>query len=882
MHSEVLRLFRQRFPTPTEIQKKAFPVVESGKNVLIVAPTGFGKTEAAVLPVLSGILEKKPTPISALYITPLRALNRDIFERIFWWTERLGISSGLRHGDTSQTERTRQSRKPPSFLITTPETLQSILPARKIGRYLSNVKWVIVDELHELLDSKRGTQLALALQRLSTRANYQVIALSATIGDLETAKKFLGLDCVVILDKPRELSIHVEMPKPRDEDKETSKKLGLHPVIVSRLRRMHELVDENGSVLTFVNTRSMAELLASRYMAWDKAHNLSVHHSSLSKDVRVVAEKKFKDGKIKGLIATSSLELGIDIGKIDLVIQYMSPRQVSRLMQRVGRSGHSIDKTPKGVVLANDVEDAVESGVITDFTKEGRLEKIRIYEKPLDVLAHQLVGLSLDNGRVPLDFAFNLVRKAYPYRNLDFEEFLSVLRQLSEERLVWLDSETYKARRQAYKYYFSNLSTIPDEKKMWVVNRLTGRAVASLDDTFVSDNLYPGVVFITRGMPWRVIDITDKEVVVEPSNDYTAAIPDWVGEDIPVPRDVSQAVGDAWRGKLPSALDNKTKREVMKFIKRLDFTPAKNKIIIEKLGKQTIIHSLNGTLINQTLAQLISAYSSTVLGRTISVVSDPYRISIDASPDVVLKALDEIPVGSVETFLRSHLSRSSMFRNRFLHVARRFGLIERGADSRISIRRIIHAVTNSPVYEEAMREVFHDRFDIPGTQDLIDRIKKKDVKIEIKNLSKPSALAGFMSSRGSYFMAERPMEEIRNIVESRIMSQYVGLQCLNCGHLMYKRVDNLPEKIHCPKCGGSMITFADADEKNKLKIANLINEYGRRAVIVLSGRGIGPETASRILSRFHKNREELFTDIMQAERTFARTHRFWKENRREK
>ncbi len=877
MHPKVEALFRSRFPRPTEIQEKAFPVVESGRDVLIVAPTGFGKTEAAVLPVLSRILSEKPRPISVLYITPLRALNRDIFSRVFWWTDQLGIPAALRHGDTSQSERGKQTRRPPQMLITTPETLQSILPARVLGKHLANVRWVIIDELHELLDSKRGTQLVLALKRLSLRADFQIIALSATIGDLDTARRFLGLDEVITLDKPRKLDITVEMPKPKEEDKEIGEKLNLHPVIVARLRRMHELVEEHGSVLTFVNTRSMAELLASRYAAWDKAHRISVHHSSLSKEARVIAEKRFKDGRIKGLIATSSLELGIDIGRVDLVIQYMSPRQVSRLVQRVGRSGHSIEKTPKGIILTNDEEDALEAGVIADFAKDGKLEKIKIYEKPLDVLAHQLVGLSLDLGRVPLDSAFNLFKSAYPYRNLTWEEYLAVLRQLEEERLIWLDEDRYKARRSAYKYYFENLSTIPDERKLWVVDRITGKTIAGLDEVFVSDNLYPGSVFITKGSPWRVIDITDREVIVEPTSDFTAGIPDWVGEDIPVPKEVANKVSLAWEGKLPGSLDNHAKQEIQRLSKRLEFVPSPRRLVLEYVGGVTILHSPYGSLINQTLAQVISAYSSLLFGRTLTMRVDPYRISIDTRPEIVRKAILEVPPESIENFLSAHLSRSSMFKHRFVHVAKRFGLLSKEFDyTRISVRRLIEAMTDSPVYRETLNEIFHDKLDIDGTRALLEDIQSGRIELVDWVSSKPSVLARFISSNASYFLAERPTEEIIDIVKNRIISQYVGLECLNCGYIMYKRIGELPDRISCPICGGKMITLADADEKDKMRIANLINAYGKRAVIVLSGRGIGPETASRILRRLHKNLDGLIKDIIEAERTFARTHRFWR------
>ncbi len=877
MHERVLELFKSRFPKPTEIQERAFTSVYSGKNVLIVAPTGYGKTEAAMIPVLSRILEENPAPISVLYITPLRALNRDIFERVFWWAEQLDISIALRHGDTSQTERGKQTKKPPTILVTTPETLQSILPAKKMGRHLSNVKWVIIDELHELLGSKRGTQLALALKRLSVRAEFQIIGLSATIGDLEEAKAFLGFSEVVTLSKPRKIDVTVELPKPTKEDRDLAVKMNLSPVVVSRIRRIHELVDEHGSVLTFVNTRSMAELLASRYALWDKHHNISVHHSSLSKDVRLVAEKKFKDGRIKGLVATSSLELGIDIGRVDLVIQYMSPRQVSRLVQRVGRSGHSIDKTPKGVILANDEEDALEAGVIADFAKKGKLEKIRIYQKPLDVLAHQLVGLSLDLGRVKLDYAFNLFRSAYPYKNLSWSEFISVLRQLEEERLVWLDEDQFRARRSAFIYYFSNLSTIPDERKLWVVDRISGKTVAGLDDTFVSDNLYPGAVFITKGTPWRVVDITDREVLVEPTFDYTAGIPDWVGEEIPVPREVAEKVAKSWKGKPPKSLDKHALEQVTRFAKKLEFYPDPNHIFLEYVDGVTIIHSPFGTLINQTIAQAISAHASLVMGRSIQVRSDAYRISIDAGYKVVMEILNELPVRTLDRFLSSHISRSSMFKNRFIQVARRFGLLSKDFDYRkVSIRRLIDAMYDSPVFEEALKEVFQEKFDIDGAKDVLDRIQSGKIKLDVWVSSKPSKLASFLSSGSSYFLAEKPTQSIVEVVKERLNNEYVGLECLNCGKLIYKKIRDLPEEIRCPYCGGKMLTIAGTEDKNRLKVANLIREFGKRAVMALVARGVGPETASRILRRMHKTEDEFVKDVIEAERTFSRTHRFWK------
>ncbi len=877
MDQLVFDLFKERFPEPTEIQKLAFPRVLSGCDTLIIGPTGYGKTEAAIIPVFSKIIAEKPKPISTLYITPLRALNRDIFGRILWWADRLGIDASLRHGDTSQSERGKQTKNPLQLLITTPETLQSILPAKKMGKHLANVKWVIIDELHELIDSKRGTQLALALQRLKRRANFQIIALSATLGDLETAKAFFGFEHVVTLEKPRRMEIHVELPNQTPEDVRLAKDLGMHPEIVARLRRLHELVEKHGSVLTFVNTRSMAELLGSRYAVWDKAHKISVHHSSLSKDVRLIAEDGFKRGEIKGLIATSSLELGIDIGRVDLVVQYMSPRQVSRLIQRVGRSGHSVDKKAKGIIIANNEEDALEAGVISDLAMKGKLEKLKVYEKPLDVLAHQLVGLSLDLGRVKLDEAFNLFKQSWPYRNLDWQEYMSVLRQLEEERLIWLDDDTYKARRGAYSYYFSNLSTIPDEKKYWVVDRTSGKTVAGLDETFVSDNLYPGVVFITKGAPWRVVDITDREVLVEPTFDYTAGIPDWVGEEIPVPRFVAERVARAWGGELPKSLAKDARRRVEEFSESLEFKPSPEKLILEYVGGTTIIHSPFGTLINQTLAQALSAYGSLILGRSIESQTDAYRISVDTGYKTVVEIFNQLPVDTLDKFIASHVSRSSMFKTRFVQVAKRFGLLSKDFDYRkISLRRLIGVMYDSPIFKEALKEVFHDKFDIDGAKQVLGDLQSGKIDIVVLKRSKPSRLASFLSSSTSYFLAEKPTRTIIDVVKSRIMNEYVGLECLNCGRVIYKRVEDFPDKIVCPYCGGKMLTIAGVEKKDKVKVANLIREFGKFAIIALMGRGVGPETAIRILRKMHRDIDSLILDIIEAERTFARTHRFWK------
>ncbi|MEM4511437.1 MAG: DEAD/DEAH box helicase, partial [Nanopusillaceae archaeon] len=373
LRKEVRNLFFERFSEFNEIQKIAIPKILSGKNTLIVSPTGSGKTEAAVIPVFSRILDIKEKEnkkgILAIYITPLRALNRDMLDRLIWWCNSLDISIAIRHGDTTQSERSRQSKKPPEFLITTPETFQALFLGKKLKEYLKTVKFVIIDELHELLDNKRGVQLSLGLERLvNFSGEFQRIALSATIGDLELAGRFVfgyrDFD-IAFWYGIKKYDIEVFYPEITEEDIELSKKFGWSPKIIWSLRKIKEILDKHKSVIIFVNTREMAELLVSRFKKWIPDYPIEIHHSSLSREVRERNERLFKEGKLKAIIATSSLELGIDIGFVDAVIQYMSPRQIIRAIQRFGRAGHRLEEISKGYIITMDPDDYAESLIIS-------------------------------------------------------------------------------------------------------------------------------------------------------------------------------------------------------------------------------------------------------------------------------------------------------------------------------------------------------------------------------------------------------------------------------------------------------------------------------------------------------------------------------------
>ena len=417
--------------SPTDIQSRSIPEILNRKNVLLMAPTGSGKTEAAILPLLKLVKESKSQGIKILYIAPLRALNRDLLFRLEKIGEAMDISIKTRHGDTVQSERRKQSLKPPDILITTPETLQALFTGKKLREHLKSVLAIVVDEIHEVAEDKRGVQLSLAIERLERLKNGRIqrIGLSATVGSKDEVAKFLvGQDREVEIiqsQTKKEFEIEVETPEIIEEDIMTGENLKISPYVASSIRRIKDLIDSHESILLFVNTRQMAETLSSRFNLMEM-NFIDVHHSSLSKETRIEVETRFKKGEIKGIVCTSSMELGIDVGAVDLVIQYGSPRQVSKLLQRVGRAGHKTYLVSKGVILTSE-EEICESAVIAKNALDYKIERTQIPEKSLDVLSHQIIGLSMESNEVTIEEAYSLFRKSYPYRNMTYEEFWRVL-----------------------------------------------------------------------------------------------------------------------------------------------------------------------------------------------------------------------------------------------------------------------------------------------------------------------------------------------------------------------------------------------------------------------------------------------------------------------
>jgi ATP-dependent Lhr-like helicase len=943
----VRRLVEQRgFSKPTEPQEKTIPKILEGKNVLLISPTATGKTEAAFLPILSMLLQEPQAPgIKVLYITPLRALNRDMLERLEWWCNNLDIKLAVRHGDTETKERARQARSPPDVLITTPETLQAILSGWVMRQHLQQVRWVIIDEVHEMADSKRGSQLALALERLRTMIgrDFQTIGLSATIGSPEKVAQFLvgnGRSVEIVrVPVARRMRLKIVFPKPEAEDFKLAEKLYTHPEVAARLRIIREYISKHKSVLLFTNTRAISEVLASRFKVWDIDFPVSIHHGSLAKPSRIAAERGLKNGELKGLVCTSSLELGIDVGRIDLVIQYMSPRQVTRLIQRVGRSGHRIGRIAEGIIVTMDSDDTLEALAIAKRALKEDLEPVEIPPKPYDALAHQIAGLLLKQKRLEFGEILEMFRKAYPYADLTMEDVEKILRYMHQRfpRLAWVSSEdnvALKPRRTKalFEYYFDNLSMIPEEKQYLVVDESSDSAIGVLDEAFMAEYGKPGIKFIIRGSPWRILHVSADKVYVKPVDDPTGAIPSWIGEEIPVPFEVAQEVGSI-RGFVEEQMRNGVTPEeiaaklsenypadketilnaiaetVEQTASRIP-VPTDKRIIVEDWEEFVIAHAHFGSLTNRALAQLIGQLLSEKIGYGIVVQHDPYRIFIQtmgaANSEQILTLFSEISLmdeQAVRDALKRAAVKTGLFKRRMIHVARRFGALEKWADfSNVSLQRLLKSFEGTPIFEEALKEVFTKDLDLEKLVYILRKIREGEIQVEkVETLGNATPVARVGIERVSMKTDLIPPERMRAVLiesaKARLLNETCTFVCANCwGYIDMIRAKDLPAKPKCPKCGSTALGLLKVEEekilplvekkgekltkseeklqRQALQTARLIAKYGKTAVVALCARKVQPSDVQEVLEKEHALNDRFYELVLEAERK-AISKRFW-------
>jgi ATP-dependent Lhr-like helicase len=881
---------KRGFTTLSDAQKQAIPTILAGNHMVLIAPTGTGKTESAMFPVFHGLLSlPHGGGIRALYITPLRSLNRDILSRMQWWCAELGLTAGVRHGDTPAGERRRQALSPPDLLITTPETVQALFMGKRLRGHLKNIRYVIVDEIHELAGSKRGAQLAVALERIHEYAGeFQRIGLSATVGNPDDIGRFLcGARPVSLVQVPVAKQLEIAVRFVGDDFSHQS----------GTLSRM---LKREGSTLVFVNTRVTAEALGH---ALFEQGDVEVHHGSLSKEVRIDAEERFKRGDLKTLICTSSMELGIDIGRVDHVIQFGSPREVARLVQRVGRAGHRLNTISRGTILATGFDDLLESLVITRKAVANEIERVVPHVNAADVLANQVAATAVEYGEIERERILAILKRTSVFSSCG-DLLDAVCSQMEDHRLIRVEGSRIITTARARRYLAGNLSMIHDERKVPVFDMVSRRTVGTLDESFVAGWVYTGAVFITKGQLWRVIEIADGRLTVEPAKKAQGELPSWEGEQIPVPFAIAREAGILRRTRnfSPYAPDKDSCRYAEQFLTEMDknrsLIPTDALITLENHDDGVVLNICAGHKANEALGRVISILVSARYGTTVGLELDAYRMllrlpSYIRAPDIqeILLSLNPDHMPGI---LRLALKRTALFKWKLVQIAKKFGAIDPDADyEKISIQRLLDYFDDTVVQQEAYRELLSEYMDIDTAVSIMRLVASGDIRVAPGPHSLIGA-GGLLSSRDQ-IPPPTADHAIIATLKRRLEQNEVVLACMNCRNWKSRTVvSRVPDRPQCPKCGARLIAALKpyeeeqyslmkkqkksaeekAIEQRLVKNANIVLSSGKKAVTALSGRGVGPENASRILATLTEG-DAFYREILKSERMFIQTHRYW-------
>lgn len=923
---------------PTPAQEITVQPVLDGKNVLLVSPTGMGKTEAVMLPIFSKLVDAGPSPgIRALYITPLRALNRDMVERLRMWGEKLGIDVRVRHGDTTKKERTRLSRSPPDILITTPETMQIMFSGRKLREALRNVRIVVVDEIHELAESSRGAQLVCALERLKAFSGYdfQRIGMSATIGNPDQVALYLQGSSrpVTVLMAEAVKKFDVKITYPPEANQKMADKLETTQKMAGCVEEVISLVKASESALVFVNTRDNGEFLGSRIAALEPGL-AEVHHGSLSTGIRMEVEDKFKRGELKSIIATSSLELGIDVGSVDRVIQFSSPRRIARLVQRVGRSGHSYSRTSRGTVVTVSVDDVCEAAATLKLMREGKVEDVRIRKNPLDVLANQIVALLILLEKGKIKDIYEHIKLAYPFHTLEFHEFLDVVATLLKNRIVSVeDRDDYIALlhgeydsledvilrrgKRRLEYFFDNISMIPDESVYLVVSK-SGGFIGTMDESFVIMDLEEGMSLTLQGKSWRVIEIKPPEkdkkgvVVVELIADYGDP-PRWVGEEIPVEKETAvlaarfRANPDLMLGLIDETAIKQVKADLSGHLKE-GLPMPDHKLILVEGGRDNIIVNIPfGHRINTAISQAVLTFISGRTGSPVYQAVDPYRLMFSfegiVHPNKVADYIKGLDRDSFLEDIRKSLSASSRVKWALFHSARKFGALSKKVSMRgITGNRLIDAYRGTIIFEEALRKDMWHHMDIDGAMEVLDDIAAGKIDVETHVGNTP---VGTMSGKGGGSIVSPDSADvgILKALGKRLEGNVVRLVCLRCFATRRTFVRDLKKEERCEVCGSQALSLLKVwdrkglavvmDLKKKgmnglspenkkfvkdlVRLSNILRPDMKHGAMAMCARGVGPDTTARILNRTLPIEDEIpfLREVLRAEVNYARYRKFW-------
>ena len=833
----IRKWFNSKFDDLTPPQSMAVPLIHNKENVLVSSPTGSGKTLTAFLSIINDFLKlhresKFEDGVHAIYISPLKALANDIdrnlkqpLDEMMKIAEELDIDVpeikvAVRSGDTSLKERARMVRKPPHILITTPESLGLLLSSKKFRDHFRKTRYIILDEIHDLANNKRGTHLSLSVERLAQLIDNEPvrIGLSATQAPIEDIAGFLG---GFIKGKPRPVNI-VDVKERKHLDLKVIcpvDNLTLHSteVINSKMYDLLvDLVNDHRTTLIFTNTRAGTESIAIQ-LKERGIEKLAAHHGSLSKEMRLDVEEKLKGGEMDVVVSSTSLELGIDIGYVDLVIQIGSPKSIAKGLQRIGRAGHDLKAISKGRLVVFDPDDLVECAVLVRSAYKGQIDRVSIPEKATDVLAQSIIGMSLDRNWNS-DEMYELVVSAYPYRNLTKHEFLDVLDFLGGNALekhgvypkIWYNKKDKDIgiKRGSRQIYNMNIGTIPQEINYTVVLEGRGVQLGNLSEKFV-ENLSKNDIFVLGGRTYQFLECNRTTVVVKDGLGRKPTVPSWSGEMLPRSFDLSESVG-----KFRAEVENKLEldeEEIIEWLKkefRLDkgaaktiishldeqkkicgFIPSDKQLMVEgyidNRGRSgAIFHFPFGRRVNDALARAFAFQLGKEIGSSVRIsLSDdaflltfPRRLAIEGIADRLLPK-------SLKPLLRKAITNTEIFAQRFRHCANRSFMVLRNYKGReISLPRqqlrtsqvleAINEVDSFPMLEEAYREVLYDAFDLKNAQIIIDDILKGERKIKYRTYSPvPSPLSHSLILSG---LSDIVLMEDRSALLRELHAQVLG------------------------------------------------------------------------------------------------------------
>jgi ATP-dependent helicase Lhr and Lhr-like helicase len=778
---EVRDWFERTFDAPTPAQERGWPAIASGNHTLIQAPTGSGKTLAAFLWALDQAIPGAGTQV--LYVSPLKALNYDVERNLRGPLAGIGsqLSVAVRTGDTPAKERAAMLKHPPDILITTPESLFLMLTSRA-RETLARVRVVIVDEVHAVAGSKRGAHLALSLERLDrlTAQPAQRVGLSATQRPMEEIGRFVSGDRPIeLVDAGRAKQLDVRVVVPLDDMREPGEGSSIWPSIYPALL---ELVEEHRSTILFVNNRRLAERLSLRLNELAGRDIARAHHGSLAREQRIEVEELLKKGEIPVLVATSSLELGIDMGAVDLVIQVESPKSVARGLQRIGRAGHRLDEPSKGRIFPKFRADLLESAVVVQRMREGLIEETKVVQNPLDVLAQQIVAIAAQE-EISVDELHELARRAYPFHDLSRQQLENVLDMLagrypSEEfaelrpRITWdRVGGVLRGREGAGRLAVTNAGTIPDRGLFGVYLVEGGGRVGELDEEMVYE-ARAGQTFLLGASTWRIEEITRDRVLVSPAPGIPGLVPFWKGEGVGRPYELGEAIGrtarelvslddDRARERLRDdhSLDERAADNLMVFLREQEAAtgalPSDRTIIVERFRDEIgdwrlCVLTPFGGRVHAPWALALTSRLRESLGLEVNAIWSDDGIALHLPDAEASPPLDDVLISpeELEDLVISEVGGTALFGARFRENAARALLIPRRRPGQRTplwqqrlkaqgLLQVARRYADFPVVLETYRECLQDVFDLPALKGLLAALQQR--RIDLVEVETPTA-----------------------------------------------------------------------------------------------------------------------------------------------